>query len=769
MKPPGAPGGKPMESPPGAPGWAGSRRLLRQLRDIMAGPDTAQARLDQIATLIARELVAEVCSIYVRRAGDVLELFATEGLRADAVRNTRLMVGEGLVGFVAAQALPVALADAQSHPLFAYRPETGEELYSSLMGVPVLRGGHVLGVLVVQNRTQRGYTDEEVETLETTAMVLAELIAGSDILNLDDARYDAVTEALPQRLEGLALSPGLTIGTAVVQRQRVTIERMLSDDPEDEEQRVRDALAGMHGQLDAALERPEFSDAGEHRDVLETFRMFAEDRGWLRRINEAIRSGLSAEAAVQRVQDETRVRMGQVKDNFLRDRLLDFEELTDRLLRQLGVGGVDPVFQLPADAVLVARTLGPAELLNYEPENLKAVILEEGSANAHATIVARALGVPLVGRLEGLLSRIETGDAVLVDGENGVAYLRPGDEVRSNFEMAVAARSARLEAYQSLRDQASETRDGLPVSLLLNAGLLADMVRLDETGAEGIGLYRTEIPFMMRSEYPDIAAQTEFYARVFSEADGRPVTFRTLDIGGDKALPYLHNAIEENPAMGWRATRIALDRPAMLRHQLRALIAASAGRDLAVMFPMIAQVSEFDAARRLLDIEVTRANQRGEPIPANLHCGVMLEVPALAMQFENLLPQIDFLSVGSNDLVQFLFASDRGNPRLEGRYDTLSPAVLNFLRRVVEECESHVVDLTVCGEMAGDPVAAMALVGIGFRRLSMSPANIGPVKAMVRSMSGESVADYLEGLLHAPHASIRSHLRGFARDHGVEV
>ena len=358
---------------------------------------------------------------------------------------------------------------------------------------------------------------------------------------------------------------------------------------------------------------------------------------------------------------------------------------------------------------------------------------------------------------------------MLVDGENGVAYLRPGDELRSNFETAMAARSARLEVYQSLRDKASETRDQVPVSLFLNAGLLADMVRLDETGAEGIGLYRTEIPFMARASYPDVAAQTDFYARVLDEADGRPVTFRTLDIGGDKALPYLHNATEENPAMGWRATRIALDRPAMLRHQLRALIVASAGRDLAVMFPMIAQVSEFDAARRLLDIELARAAQRGEPVPATIRSGVMLEVPALAMQFENLLPRVDFLSVGSNDLVQFLFASDRGNPRMEGRYDTLSPAVLNFLRQIAEECEAHAVDLTVCGEMAGDPVAAMALIGIGFRRLSMSPANIGPVKAMIRSMSVEGMTDYLEGLLHAPHPSIRSHLRGFARDHGVEV
>lgn len=754
---------------PANAGWIGARRLLRRLRDIMAGPGTAQARLDLIASLIARELVAEVCSIYVRRAGDVLELFATEGLRPDAVHNTRLLVGEGLVGFVAAQAMPVALADAQSHPLFAFRPETGEERYSSLMGVPVLRGGRVLGVLVIQNQTQRSYTDEEVETLETTAMVLAELIAGSDIISGDEARYDAVPEALPQRLEGLPLSPGLTLGTALVQSRRVTIERMLSDDPEIEEKRVRSALDALTGQLDAALDRPEFSETGEHRDVLETFRMFAEDRGWLRRINEAIRTGLSAEAAVQRVQDETRARLGQVSDAYLRERVLDFEELANRLLRQLVESEQDGSAAIPEDTILVARSLGPAELLNYEPGNLKAVILEDGSVNAHATIVARALDVPLVGRLDGLLSRVETGDEVLVDAENGVVYLRPGDEVRANFEMAMAARSARLQVYRGLRDEMPETRDGTRIGLLLNAGLLADMNHLDETAAEGVGLYRTEIPFMVRATYPDVAAQTDFYARVLDEADGKPVVFRTLDIGGDKVLPYLQSSSEDNPAMGWRASRIALDRPAMLRHQLRALITASAGRDLSVMFPMIAQVAEFDAAKRLLDLEIERVAKRGDPVPHSIRAGVMLEVPALALQLENLLPRTDFLSVGSNDLVQFLFASDRGNPRLEGRYDVLAPAVLNFLKNIADTCGETGTELTVCGEMAGDPVSAMALLGLGYRRLSMSPANIGPVKAMVRSIAIENVVDYLNVQLRSPVPSLRPHLRAFAQDHGVEV
>lgn len=755
-------------TPPNA-GWVGARRLLRQLRDIMAAPDSAQERLDRIATLIARELVAEVCSIYVRRAGDVLELFATEGLRADAVHNTRLMVGEGLVGFVAAQAMPVALADAQGHPLFAYRPETGEERYSSLMGVPILRGGRVLGVLVIQNRTQRNYGEEEIETLETTAMVLAEMVAGGEVLELDESRYDSESAGLPLRLEGTPYSGGLTIGTALVHRPRVTIDHMLSDDAAEERERLRLALDALHLQLDEALERPEISGAGEHREVLETFRMFAEDRGWMRRINEAIGLGFSAEAAVQRVQEETRSRLAQASSALLRERLLDFEELTNRLLRQLTSAGDNQGMQLPENTVLVARSLGPAELLNYEPGVLSAVLLEEGSATAHATIVARALNIPMIGRLNGLLSRTETGDDVLVDAENGVVYLRPADEVSASFEQTLEARGARLEAYRNLRDAPAVTRDGKQITLLLNAGLRADMDHLAETGAEGVGLYRTEIPFMIRATYPDVATQTEFYSQMLDVADGKPVVFRTLDIGGDKALPYLESGAEENPAMGWRASRIALDRPAMLRHQLRALIEASGTRDLAVMFPMVAQVAEYEALRDLLDMELERAVRLGRTVPETVRVGVMLEVPALALQLDRLLPQIDFLSIGSNDLVQFLFASDRGNPRLEGRYDALAPAVLKFLGQVADECHSNATPLTVCGEMAGDPLAAMALIGLGYERLSMSAAGVGPVKAMIRSLSLTDLQAYQAGLLHSGAPSIRRHLRDFARDHGVEV
>ena len=750
-----------------AKGLGGSRRLLRQMRDLMAGPGSAQERLDKIAKLIAREMVAEVCSVYVRRAGEVLELFATEGLRTDAVHRTRLRVGEGLVGDIAARARPLALSDARGHPLFAYRPETGEEIYSSLMGVPFLRGGRVLGVLVVQNRTQRNYEEEEVEALETIAMVLAELVAGGELISADEVRSPDDVELLPDRVVGSGLSPGLAVGTAALHQPRVTIENMVARDTATELERLASAIVEMQGTLDALLERPEIADPSEHREILETYLMFAKDRGWRQRIEEAIRSGLTAEAAVQRVQDDTRARMVSVTDPIFRERLSDLEDLTNRLLQHL-TGTVGMVAnRLPENAVLFARSMGPAELFSYERSRLQAVVVEEGSATMHVTIVARALDIPMVGKVPGMLTWVENGDPVLVDGDNGLVYVRPGDDVRSSFADAMAARDERQQAYAALKDAPAVTRDDVDVCLQLNAGLVIDLHQLSVTGASGVGLYRTEIPFMVQPSYPDVETQTALYRQILDEAAGKPVVFRTLDVGGDKLLPYFGDAGEENPAMGWRALRISLDRPAMLRQQLRALLAAASGRDFAVMFPMVAQVAEFDAAKRILDIELARVEERGGAPPRSVQAGVMLEVPALAWQLPALLRRVDFLSVGSNDLVQFLFASDRGNPRLEGRYDPLSPPVLALLGSLVRRCDEADVPLTLCGEMAGRALEAMALVGLGFRSLSMPAASIGPVKTMIRSLTIGPLRGYLRDLAASPAASVRHRLQAFAKDHGV--
>jgi phosphotransferase system enzyme I (PtsP) len=747
----------------------GSRRLLRRLRDVMAGSGTAQERLNEVVRIVAADMVAEVCSCYVMRAGEVLELFATEGLRPEAVHRTRLRVGEGLVGAIAATASPLALADAQSHPDFAYRPETGEEIYHSLMGVPILRGGRVLGVLVVQNRTQRNYTEDEIEALQTIAMVLAELAASGELVSPVELAPSNGIGLLPTRLDGIKLNAGLAIGVAVLHESRVVIRQVVAEDPQAELARLRTAIDAMQSAIDDLLAQSDIAVGGEHRDILETYRMFAADRGWLQRMTDAVRSGLTAEAAVQKVQDETRARMSKVSDPYLRERLADLEDLTSRLQQHLAGRHFAADAVLPSEFILVARSMGPAELLDYDRRRLKGLVLEEGSPTAHVAVVARALDIPVLGRVKDVLEKVEAGDLVVLDADEQQVFLRPSEDIQQAVAARLELRLGQRLSYAALRDLPAVTRCGSQVALQLNAGLLLDLPYLDETGAEGVGLFRTELLFMMRHDFPTVSQQASIYRRVLEHAGERPVTFRTLDIGGDKLLPYMSEIADENPAMGWRAIRIGLDRPALLRQQLRALIRAAAGRRLRVMFPMIADVGELDAARAVLDLELERSAARGAMLPEKIEVGIMFEVPALFWELPQLLPRVDFLSVGTNDLVQFLFAADRGNPRLAERYDSLSVPVLQLLSEVARACDAAKVPLALCGEMAGQPLGAMALIGVGFRTLSMAPASIGPVKAMVRSLELAPLEALLAALATLPPRTLRGKLHDFARDHAVAI
>ncbi len=752
------------------PAAAVSRRLLARVRDVMAGPGTAEQRLDMLTEIIAADMVAEVCSIYVRRPGDVLELFATRGLKPTAVHVTRLSVGEGLIGEIAARARPFALADAQEHPNFAYRPETGEEIYFSLMGVPILRGGRVIGVLAVQNRTRRQYQDEEVETLQTVAMVLAELVAGGELVGADEQLTDDGAEPTALRIDGIRLAGGLGIGQAVLHQPHFTIEKLVAENPEDEHRRLSEAFTGMHGALDDMLGGDRLANGGEHRDILESYRMIAEDAGWVARIGEAIDTGLTAEAAVEKVRGDIRARMSQVTDPYLRERVHDFDDLANRLLQHLIGGGARPAAgDIPDNAILIARSMGPAELLDYDPSKLKGLVLEEGSPVAHVTVVARALEIPVVGRAERAADRIEPGDAVIVDGDNAQVVIRPGEDVRQAYRQSQQALAVQKARYAALRDKPPVTRDGQRVALHINAGLMIDMAHLKQSGADGVGLFRTEIPFMVHADFPDVETQLKVYARVLDEAGSKPVQFRTLDVGGDKTLPYWHGTDEGNPALGWRAIRVSLDHPAMLRRQLRALIRAAARRELRVMFPMIAEVAELDQARELLERELARARNQGAAAPKRVLVGAMLEVPGLLFQLPALLGRVDFLSVGTNDLAQFLFASDRTNPRLAERYDELSPAMVAVLRTVVDACAAAGVPVGVCGEMAGRPIDAMALVGLGFRSLSMATQSIGPVKEMILSLDARRLGESLGALIDPAEKSVREKLKDFARDHGVVV
>jgi len=750
----------------------GPRVLLRKLREVMADQVTAQQRLDNIVVLIASNMVAEVCSLYLIRPPNDLELFATEGLKPTAVHKTRLRIGEGLVGDIALHARPLNLADAQSHPGFAYRPETGEEVYKSLMGVPILRSGRVVGVLAVQNRTKRNYTEEEVEALQTVAMVLAEVVASGDLVNLGALDDATTTQRRPVHISASPFADGIALGHAVLHEPRVHVARLIAEDVDVETERLEQAVYQLRGSIDDLLETEDLSHAGEHREVLQAYRMFANDRGWLQRMSEAVHTGLTAEAAVERVQNDTRARLLRAADPYLRDRLHDFDDLANRLLRQLtGVGLSSASGNLPVDTILIARNMGPAELLDYDKERLRGLVLEEGAANAHVAIVARAMGIATVGRAEAILDTIDQGDAIIIDGAAGDVYVRPTADIIDAYSEKARFRARKQEQYKAIRHEPSVTRDGEKVSLYVNAGLQVDLVHLHESGAEGIGLFRTELQFMVASKLPSLKDQIELYNAVLDAAGDHPTVFRTLDIGGDKMLPYMDIAEfnEENPALGWRAIRIGLDRPALLRHQLRALLTAAAGRSLRVMFPMIAEVAEFKRARALVDKELARLKKFGHPAPAHLEVGTMLEVPSLVWHLDTLLPYVDFVSVGSNDLLQFLFAADRGNSRVSNRYDLLSPGVLSFLRFIVQKCRAHNVPVTLCGEMSGKPLEAMALVGLGFRRISMSPAAIGPVKMMVRSLNVGVLETFMEGLFNLPEASVREALAGFAQDHDIAI
>jgi phosphotransferase system, enzyme I, PtsP len=745
-----------------------ARQLLRRMVEVVALPVDRQARLDRIVQLIAANLVAEVCSIYALRAGDVLELFATEGLAQESVHRIRMGVGEGLVGTIAASGDIINTDNAQAHPNFAYFPETGEDIYHSFLGVPVLRGGRVLGVLVVQNTARKRYDDDEVEALQIIASVLAEMLAAGDLV--DRERYTDITglQRGQRRLEGQRLVEGITVGRAWLHAARIEITRLLADDPAVEAERLEAAIEALRQSLDAMLERADLG-AGEHLEVLETYRMFAHDSGWRRRMQEAIATGLSAEAAVKRVQEEARVRIGHANDPYLRERLLDLEDLAERLLRLLaGRDASAEAKEMPEGSIIVARNLSAADLIDYDHTKIRGIVLEEGSSTAHVTIVARAFDLPMLGRVSRAMAEIEGGDLLALDAEHGQVLIRPGEDVLDAFQSATRARLERRRMFDGLKDEPAVTKDGFGLELSINAGFLIDLGELEATGAAGVGLYRTELAFMSRPDFRDPGVQATYYAAVLERAGDRPVCFRTLDVGSDKQLPYWRMPPEENPAMGWRALRLTLDRPAILRHQLRALLKAASGRPLLrIMFPMVAEVAEFRAAKRLLELERARAVAAGQTLPLRIEVGAMMEVPSLYWQLPTLLKEVDFLSVGSNDLLQFLFACDRGSPELADRYDVLSPPALSFIRALVEQCRGAGVALAVCGEMASRPIEAMALAGLGVRKLSLSPAQIGPVKAMLRSLDAGAMAAYLQRLLDLPDHSLRRHLLAYAHDHDI--
>ena len=725
-----------------------SRRLLRRLRDVLAADAKGQDRLDQITHLIADSMGSQVCSIYLFRDSETLELCATEGLKKSAVHQTRMKLGEGLVGRVARTGLPVNTGNAPQEKGFRFMPETGEEVFSSFLGVPIQRVGERLGVVVVQSKTAQVYSEDEVYALEVVAMVLAEMTELGAFAGGGMARL----HTQPVTIKGSTGQEGAAEGRVWLHEARVVVTNPVADDPLHELDRIRAAVGQLRVSVDDLLAAESLDK--DQKQVLEAYRMFAHSRGWLRRMEEDIASGLSAEAAVAKEQATARARLENVPDAYLRERLHDLDDLSNRLLRILTGQGSDTGANMPENPILLARNIGPAELLEYG-RKLKGVVLEEGSVGSHAAVVARALAIPMVIHAGRICSDALNGDAILVDGDQGVVHLRPEDQVARSFRDKIAMQAKAQERFSVLRDLPATTMDGTKIGLFMNAGLMADLPSLVGSGAEGVGLFRTELQFLIRSQMPRREELASLYARVMDSSRGLPVYFRTLDIGSDKVLPYMKPQDEPNPAMGWRALRVGLDKPGVLRMQLQALIRAAAGRPLTVMFPFVAEFAEFKEARGHLFRELHRETSLGHVVPEKIEVGAMLEMPSLAYAPDAFFEMVDFISIGGNDLKQFFFAADRENERVRKRYDVLNASFLTFLQFIVARCAASGTRLSFCGEDAGRPLEAVAFAAMGLRNLSMRPASIGPVKELLRGVDVQAVRQVIDTARSAGAETVR--------------
>ena len=729
-----------------------SRTLLKRLKEALSEEGEGQKRLDNVTHLIADSMGTEVCSVYLLVDSSTLELCATEGLDPGSVHKTRLRIGEGLVGLVAKDAAPINTDDAPSQPGFRFMPETREERYSSFLGVPVQRLGETLGVLVVQSRSARLFSDDEIYALEVVAMVLAEMTELGAFVGGDESlkaphQYSVL-------IRGDTAQEGAAVGSVLLHEPRVVVTNPFAEDIGKESKRLKEAIQKLKGDVDGLLNTALKGATDEHKKILEAYRMFANSKSWLKRMEDDIESGLSAEAAVEKEQSTFRTRMARVGDNYLRDRLHDLDDLSNRLLRVLTGQGQADIIDLPENPILIARNIGPGELLEYG-RNLKGIVLEEGSVGSHAAIIARAMAIPLIIHARGITTEALNGDRILVDGDQGIVHLRPEENVNRAFGEKIAMQSKKLERYAELKDVPAITKDGVRIQLLMNAGLMADLPSLQNSGAEGVGLFRTELQFLARNSIPKRGELADIYNRVLSSANDKKVIFRTLDIGSDKVLPYMRPTDEPNPAMGWRAIRLGLDKPGVMKMQLQAFVRAAVDRDLSIMFPMIAQFGEFKMARDNLKNVLAKEAELGHKLPSNVEIGAMLETPSLAFAPKQFFELTDFISIGGNDLKQFFYAADRENERVRKRYDTLNVSFLSLIKQIVKRCDETKTPLSFCGEDAGRPIEAACLLAMGIRTLSMRPASIGAVKSLILKTNLKDLRVVIDKALISGEQSIR--------------
>jgi len=746
--------------------------LLREIRDVMASGGAAKSKLNSVVNAISAGLGVNVCSVYLLRAGDVLELFANIGFRENSVHKVRLGIGRGLIGEVASIRRPINLEDAKSHPSFVYMPETGEDDYNSFLGVPIIRSNELLGVLVIQDKQQRQFDEITEELMQTISMVVAELIAAGDLIGKEELEKGGGNVLFPQHFIGTKLSPGVAKGVAVIHEPVIEVTQYIADDINVEKARMAAALKELRGSIDKLVESHSQSTNTELIEIMEAYRMFAYDKGWAQKINEGIETGLTAEAAVKMAQEQIKLRLEKAGNEYLRERAHDIENLGNRML-QILAGNIkvsSSELLKGQDFILVARHIGPAEFFDYDRNHLKGLIVEDGSATSHIIIIARNLDIPVVGRIKHFSSNVRNGDRLIINGDGGEVYLRPTSDIERAFDAHIKGAESRRLQFARVRDLPAVTLDGVKVSINMNAGLFIDLNQLDAAGADGIGLYRTELPFMMAKSFPDVKTQSEMYQQVFNHCGTRRIIFRTFDIGGDKKVDYIYTPPEENPAMGWRAARIAIDRPSIIRTQMRALINASAGHELNIMFPFIAAVSEFDALKRIFLAELNDVKRGGGLVPASVRYGAMIEVPSILFDLDRLFQRLDFVSIGSNDLMQFMFACDRNSQIVADRYSAVNHSMLGVLDKIITTGKNHKnVEIGFCGEMASRPVQAMCLLAFGFRNFSMPASAIGESKAMIRSLHLANFRKFFEYAIRTYEVGLEDVFYKYAIDNNILV
>ena len=751
-----------------SPALTKAMEILQQLRSISEGESPINEKLNNIVQMIAEQMSADAAACYITVEGNRLALVAAYQLNPEAVNKVVFRFGEGLTGEVAQQSRTLSVADAWAHPKFVHKPELGEDEYKSYIGIPLIRWHRSIGVLALQSKEIHEYSAMDIEILETVGMVLSEIVSSEDMGEYRK-EFDKNNQInYREKLKGLSLSKGYGLGVAVVHRRRQVVTKIFAEDKEKELHRLEIAFAQMNADLEKKLDAAKLG-MGEHVDILDAYKMFASDKGWYKKLVNNIQSGLTAEAAVERAYEDMWNRLSGTTDVYLKERLHDLRDVSDRLSSYLSgdYGSIRGVNS--PDVVVVAQTMGPADLMDYDYTKIRGLIIEDGTPTMHVAIVAKALNIPVVAKIKGIFSEVKTGELIAVDGMDGYVYMHPSLQVQEKFKLKIAERQRIQAKLAELKELPAQTKDGILINLYLNVGLAFDLDYIETTNCDGIGLYRTEIPFMASEMMPDVDRQISYYKELMDRADNKKVIFRSLDVGSDKLLPYWGNVGEENPAIGWRSIRITLDRRAILRKQIRAFLRAAVGKELNVMFPMITNLSEFEEAKETLLLELEKEKKRTGEIPSKVNVGLMIEVPSVIFQLDSILEQADFISIGTNDLAQFVFACDRGNPRLTERYDVLSAPFLLVMKEIIDKANKHGVYCSVCGEMASNPIEAMALIGLGFRNLSMSGSSFGRVKSMVRSINVEEVADYVSNLLKSNKKTLRPQLISYAYDHGIEI